>query len=134
MLENNYRNNRPWTSRERMNPNAHHWTMATSAQIATLKRQGAAKRQGDRAQNPMAPLEPFHGFPVPYMALLAPHANLIPLYHFVPSNPAFDFLQVAKAKGNGWLHRAHVVKDIPVKVAWHGWPDHVDNRQITTLI
>ena len=36
--------------------------------------------------------------------------------------------------GAGWLHRAYVGKDIPIKVTWYGWPSTMDDRQITTLI
>ena len=129
----NHRNNRNWVQRERMNPNANHWHLASPTDIANLKRQGAANRQGNRGQNPSAPLEPFHGLPVPYLAI-APHANPTQLDHFVPANPAFDFARIVKIKGAGWLHRAYVGKDIPVKVTWYGWPSDMDDRQITTLI
>ena len=80
-----------------MNPNANHWHLASPTDISNLKRQGAANRQGNRDQNPSAPLEPFHGLPVQYLAI-APHANPTPLDHFVPANPAFDFGQVVKSK------------------------------------
>ena len=129
----NHRNNRNWVQRERMNPNANHWHLASPTDIANLKRQGAANRQGNRGQNPSAPLEPFHGLPVPYLAI-APHANPTQLDHFVSANPAFDFGRVVKNKGAGWLHRAYIGKDIPIKVTWYGWPSNMDDRQITTLI
>jgi hypothetical protein len=52
----NHQNNRNWVQRERMNPNANHWHLASPTDIANLKRQGAANRQGNRGQNPSAPL------------------------------------------------------------------------------
>ena len=121
------------TTGERMNPNANHWFLASPAEIANLKRQGAANHQGNRGQNPPSPLEPFHGLPVPYLAL-APHANPTPLDYFVPANPAFDFRKIVKSKGAGWLHRAYVGNDTPIKVTWYGWPDNIDDRRIKTLI
>jgi hypothetical protein len=70
---------------------------------------------------------------VPYLAL-ASHANPTPLDYFVPANPAFDFRKIVKTKGAGWLHRAYVGKDIPIKVTCYGWPNNLDDHHITTLI
>jgi hypothetical protein len=51
-----HHNNRNWVQRERMDPNANHWHLASPSEIANLKRQGAANRQGNRGHNPSAPL------------------------------------------------------------------------------
>ena len=40
----NHHNNRNWVQRERMNPNANHWHLASPSDIANLKRQGASNR------------------------------------------------------------------------------------------